>query len=1264
MIGHITRATRHLLFWSLMTAALLLSATRIILAGLDDYQSELERKIRELTELPIRIGKLEAGMRGFNPEVILREISVEADDPKNKPDIQLREIRLGVDFWYLLLTRDWLASSRITLVGAKVSVLRNADGSFVVKGLQASDEQPLWLFQGGKFEILDGQITWQDLKRHGQAVHFDHFDAVLKNHYFDGSHEAHLLSPLPTQYGDSLRVSALFKGNIFTADDVTGALYIEGTDLQSSALVTGDLPLGLNLQSGAGDIRVWSLWRHSKPYQVDGYIQAQQISVSKGKAPPLRMDTFQANFSWSDNNERWRLAGYDVNIFTRRQRWADGAFYLQQDAEGNLSALIKQLDLPAAMFLAPLIVPAEHDYADWLKLNPSGRLRDVSLYVSHDFQRYAARGIFDDLSIASFESIPQIQHLSGEISTTDDYGQINFDSYNARANVSNLFRNAIDIKRLQGKVHWWQNDDAWQVVSRGLKADSADFQTVSDVNLLIPKADVSPTLDMRTRFGAFNDISQARKYLPTKIMNPGAVAWLDDAFIAGQVHRGEMVIQGRLDRFPFVDGDGLFETVFTIENGELQFNNEWPHLRDLYGDVQFLGEDLQVAIWDGRSEKVTIDQAVVTIPDLENGGHVYVWGEVGASIMNSLAFLQNSPLRPKIAPIADLLSARGETQVDLALKIPYDLAKPVRVDVHAQLDDAQLTLKPVDLKVQGINGVLNFTEDRVSSEPIQARTLGYPIQGRLSSDEQATYLTINGSTTIENLENQFRFLQNDAATGEFAYRTELTLPYGIDRPGLLNIKSALKGVQVDGQEGLAKTAEQEKPLSLDFQLDKGAMLPLQVLYGDQFQAFLLIDKAHEALHSGHLVFGRGQAVRYDSAGLKIDIRQPAFDLSQALGAFGAGDQSKRPPLQEVAIDTGQAIWQGQEMGALNCRLQHRNQFWQGNVDSAMAKGHFQIPDQFGGSQRIKLEMDYLNLSAMDKLDFDAADQAVTDLPLIDINSRQLWWRSVDLGRLQLQTERLSNGIHFKKVQINSQNGQIDLTADWLKHATGTSTLVKGKLRMEGFGELLSRLDYTDDIKETTADIQFKGGWRGAPHQFSMDRLNGQLQLDLKDGRISSIEPGVGRLLGLIAMEQWVKRLSLDFSDIYSEGLAFDEIKGRFKIKEGLAFTDDLTVDAVAATFRIAGFTNLVNKSIDQRVAVLPKSTDALPIAGTIVGGIASIITQVVTDDYKEGYFFGSQYQLSGTWGDVQVTPLHEEDGLIKKTWRGLTDFGWLDFMTE
>ena len=1260
MIVHIARATRHLLFWSLITVALVVGMARIILAELDDYQVELEQKIRQITDIPIRIGKIEAGMRGFNPEIILQGIQVEAIDPTHKPAIQLKEIRLGLDFIQLLITRNLLSASRVTLVGANISITRQLDGSFVIKGLQASDEKPLWLLQGGKYEILDSEITWQDLKRHGKAVHFDRFDLVIKNHFFAKSHEVHLLSNLPSQYGDTLRISAVIEGNIFKADNIDGKLYVEGINLQASALMTGDLPLGLQLQSGAGDIRIWSLWRNSSPYQVNGYIQAQQLKISKNQSKPLEMDTFEGSFSWSDNNGRWRLAGYDVNIYANRQRWPDGAFYLQQDAQGNLSAIIKQLDLPAAMLLAPMFMPDGHDYADWLKLNPKGRLHDVSVFVGHDFQQYAARGGFDALGISHFAAIPQIQNISGQFSLTDRYGQITLDTHNVKVDAVDWFRNPLDIQRLQGSVQWWQTEHAWQFFSQDLAIDSVDFATVTTLNLWLPKSEASPVLELHSRFADFKDISQVPKYLPAKIMGQDAVAWLDDAFIAGQITQGELVINGALDQFPFTNGQGHFETVFGIENSEIQFNEEWPHLHNANADVQFLGEDLQVAISKGSSEQVDINQALVTIPALADSNHVYVWGQVHAKFMDTLDFLQKSPLKAKTAPIAKLLSGEGGVGVDLDLKIPYVETDPVKVNVNAHLNDAKLTLKPVNIKVDNIKGILNFTADRISSNRIDGRALGYPIQARLSSDEQATYLNVDGKTNINNLEKQFSFLQTDIVDGALTYTAKLTLPYDVKQANLLKINTSLVGVSVNSKTVLGKSVDEEKPLTLDFQIDDNAKMPLALQYGNQLQAVFLIDKAQETLYSGHAVLGQGLASRYDKPGFKLEVRQPRFNLSEALAAFTGDEPGKQSQVKEVLIDTRQLIWQDQDLGDMRCDLQHDNQGWQGTVDTEMAKGQVRIPDQFGGNNRIALQMDYLNLTALEKFSVDSAEEVVTDLPLIDIESQHLWWRSVDLGLLKLQTERLSNGIHFKKIQLQSVKTKLNLTADWLKQANGTVTQIKGDVKSDNLSEFLSLLNFTDDFKETTADISFNGGWRGGPHQFSMDRLNGQIQLELKDGRISSIEPGFGRLLGLVAMEQWVKRLSLDFSDVYRQGLAFDDIKGHIKIKDGLAYTDDLTVNAVAANFYIAGFANLTKKTLDQRVMVVPKSSDAVPIAGTIVDGIASMITRVVTDDYKEGYFLGSQYQLKGAWGNIEVTPLHDEDGLVKKTWRGLTDFGWLN----
>jgi uncharacterized protein YhdP len=443
-----------------------------------------------------------------------------------------------------------------------------------------------------------------------------------------------------------------------------------------------------------------------------------------------------------------------------------------------------------------------------------------------------------------------------------------------------------------------------------------------------------------------------------------------------------------------------------------------------------------------------------------------------------------------------------------------------------------------------------------------------------------------------------------------------------------------------------------------FQFNHQNLLPLAAQYGTNLHAALLIDSQKTSLYSGHIVMGGNPANSIYQSGLKVEIKQPSFKLAQAISAFN-NTESNWPKLREVLLDTDQVIWQGQNLGALQCHFQHSNQSWHGIINSEMAKGRINLPDQLGGSEQIRLEMDSINLSAMTSLDLDAAEQVINELPLIDIDSQQVLWRNVNLGKLKLQTERLINGIHFKKIKLSGAGKNIDLTAHWIKQLNGTSTQINGNLSMNGFGQFLSNLGFSDDFKETHAELNFNGGWLGAPHQFSLAKLNGVLQVKLSDGRISSIEPGFGRLLGLLAMEQWVKRLSLDFSDIYRQGLAFDAITGSLKINNGMAYTDNLLVDAVSAKMKVIGSANLIDKTLDNRIAVIPKSSDALPIAGTIVGGIAAVVTEVITNDYQEGYFFGSEYKVTGQWGNLEVTPTRDRDGILNKTWHGPTDFNWL-----
>jgi uncharacterized protein YhdP len=143
------------------------------------------------------------------------------------------------------------------------------------------------------------------------------------------------------------------------------------------------------------------------------------------------------------------------------------------------------------------------------------------------------------------------------------------------------------------------------------------------------------------------------------------------------------------------------------------------------------------------------------------------------------------------------------------------------------------------------------------------------------------------------------------------------------------------------------------------------------------------------------------------------------------------------------------------------------------------------------------------------------------------------------------------------------------------------------------------------------------------------------------------------------MAQWIKRAQLDFSDVYKEGLTFNSIKGHFDLLNGVASTHDLVMDAIPAKITINGDTDLVRQTVDDIINVTPKSAEAVPIAGTIMGKVASLVGWSLTGKDQEGFFFGSQYLVKGDWKSAEIIPMHKNGGLLQKTWNGITDFPWL-----
>ncbi|MDD5410167.1 MAG: YhdP family protein [Methylobacter sp.] len=1306
----------------MIAAAFGLTGVRLLLSELEDYKSNLATSISGFIGSPVKIGRLGTNMRGFTPQLVLKDIdistravparppsgatranplqadfsSVVADE---KPAIQLNEIRLSINLLDMLISRDMLSSSRVTVIGAKLAIKRKQDGSIVILGLNVSEGQPQWLLRGGKYEVLQSEIIWQDEKNNSRPLLFDAVDLVIIN---DGEHHRiNMLTKLPKKYGDTLRVSMDFEGNAFEPPTTQGTVYIEGENINLPELAAVDLPLNMNITSGMGNLKVWSNWQHSQLVSVDGVAQLQQMKLIRQDKSEFPVKQLKTRFHWNLNDTQWRLDVKDFELETTdtidsstlkgiTKKWPSAVFSVSgQRTEDNvlhkIGLSVESVDLQEASAIAQFFAPLSKEQLNLLaQAALKGSLENFSLFADLDTKSVAVNGRFAKISVASLFEIPGIENLSGQIKGSDKQGVVRLETKDAQITSQGLFRAPLPVNSLKGVVAWQQTENNWTVSSQMVELDSLGFHSKSRLNINIPKTKDLVFMDLQSSFVGDN-ASQAIHYLPVGIMDDEVVAWLDHAVVSGRVTNGGLLVYGNLRDFPFTGGQGVFEAVFNADQVELAYDPQWPHITDMGAEVLFLQDSLKVNVHQGQSDKVIIKQAEVTIPALDDSKHVLIQGEAEGEIGQVLSFMQQTPLSSPVDSLLESIIPEGNTRVTLDLKIPLYENVPTKVDGTAQLKDAKLIVKSLDLAVNKIDGELKFNEQGVYSDTIHAAALGNPIQINIKSTDNQTIVNVAGRAGVSDLKSQFKMPWWDKFEGAADYQLKLRLPYDDGLPELI-VESTLAGMALDLPGELAKTKDQQRPLTMGVSLADKLVMPVVLNYDDKLKAAVQLNTKQQKIYSGHILVGTGDVTQSQEAGLKLEINRDQLVLQDLVGFSlahdmdnGASDRASPRlsssirtilgDISEIKIHSNYALWKNTPIGVFDLTLNREGSFWIGDIGSSFAKGKVQIPDDFTGSDRIILDMEVLDISALKhvKSQGDAREPGLSPdlLPLFNVISHKTLWQSVDLGRLTLETERIPGGMGFKNLVLTGAGLKLALTGgDWKAGGGQSKTHTEGRLELARTGEFLKQLGITKDMTETSAVVDFAVNWDAAPYQFSLAALKGRVEVNLNNGRILSIEPGFGRVLGMLAMAQWIKRAQLDFSDVYKEGLTFDSIKGHFDLLNGIASTHDLVVDAIPAKITINGDTDLINQTVDHIVDVTPKSADAVPIAGTIMGKVAALIGRSLTGKNQEGFFFGSQYLVKGSWGNAEIIPMHKNDGVLQKTWNSITSFPWLQQQEE
>jgi uncharacterized protein YhdP len=249
----------------------------------------------------------------------------------------------------------------------------------------------------------------------------------------------------------------------------------------------------------------------------------------------------------------------------------------------------------------------------------------------------------------------------------------------------------------------------------------------------------------------------------------------------------------------------------------------------------------------------------------------------------------------------------------------------------------------------------------------------------------------------------------------------------------------------------------------------------------------------------------------------------------------------------------------------------------------------------------------------------------------------------------VRTRPVAAGFRIEQLQMRAAKQRIDVSGDWLGRGADARTRMRVAIDSDDFGDLMSGFGFSGQLAGGDGTATFDAHWAGSPAAFTVHTVEGTLALDAKDGRLVEIEPGAGRVLGLLSVAQLPKRLTLDFRDFFSKGFAFNRIDGHVRVAGGSARSDDLRIDGPAAQISIRGVADLRAQTFDQTIEVLPKAGNLLTAVGAIAGGpIGAAIGAAANAVLKKplGQLGAKTYRVTGPWKEPKVEVIGREQSRI------------------
>jgi len=1290
-------------FTLVIVLALLTGVLRLGLPYAASYKNEIQAWVGNYLRAPVELGSMELEWSGFSPSLKLSEIAIEREGDR-RIEVSLEEIWLDLNLYKSLFTGK-LQITEVTLAGADLvleyvgrqqfkitsyGLASNEDGVENKSSLDVAS----WLMSSGQVGLLDSRVRLID-KARGIDYQIDNLNVSADN--TTSLHRLRIAMDLPPQLGSSMEIELDLSGSSNAIERSVGNFYAsaKGMNIENWMRIWPQRTVEL---SGTGNVEFWGSWGENQLLSVRGRLNSPELNVlSNAKENQPAINAAGETFSQVSTDLFWQRAanGWRTEIDFLRFKHSgitnvlrSGLIASENDdqrfvlsAEGDslsiepIAGLLKELDATPALSKVSAFAR---------DANAQGELRDWRIGAELNAGQQPQLSVQAQLAAVSTSpvgAVPGIKNVNAKVDLSDNTGQVKIDAIDLGVELPLVFSKALQIENSSAVLSVDLNDRSAMLSSDNLLLRNQGLDLLSSFSLGLD-VDNDWHVDLQAA-AELDEITKANAYLPDKVMRGPLKKWLNNALLGGQVNSSTLLLHGKLKDFPYVNKAGLFRAEVAVENAEMKFLPNWPAGSELDGSVIFEGAGMRFSVDRGKVAGTTLSRLDGEIANFKSAT-LALSGANRGSLQSFVDFSNEGPLKKILSPALQDARGSGDVVLNLALSVPLQAREKRSVNDKLAVDgtvffaENSLSLERFDVALEQLVGGVSFTESDLQINNLSANYLGSPVKIRAQSTatEHGTesVIKVSGLLQADKVMSHYDIPVHGFFKGVSKWDVALAIPLAqktasaASRRGVrLTATSDLLGTQVSLPAPMNKSSALKKPVVVEGQFNNNGEQRWRV--ENDLARLLIKAQADKGMQSLDIHLGDGDFKPQESEGIHIagKANAVAFDgwitaVNQIIDTLPKTDAAPSPILPVFAnVDAEQLIVGVEEMGKAKLRVNTDTQYVNSVIDSPHLRGSIRIPRaHWDRDQSIKARIAYADSIFLDALKTGGETGVPAPpldpmlLPRIDAHVTRFVYHSLTLRNLGLRAEPDAAGLKITALGYANENSQLIGEGYWHVNdpqelnASGRESQVTRltfNLQSNNIGETFVQAGYTGVMAEGEGSATFNLSWPGPVYKPDVETLRGDVSLYAKDGRILSIDPGAARLVGLIALQEIPRRLSLDFRDLVKGGLDYKRISGNLVLGDGLGRAEVLRLEGGIGVVEIQGDIDLVAQTFDQRIRVLPRVSAALPIIGILSGGASAGIGALLVTPVLKAFGIDidriglTEYTLTGKWAEPKIESL-------------------------